>query len=135
MAVRKGERTFAAAWLGLLALAVQALLPVLLAVEIGISRADGTRGLFSECAYGHRHVAAPQGGSGKPSDTPGHDDGDGGPCPVCIALLAAPPFTAPTEIALPLPVAGPVDALAYFDLRAPATSIAAAYRSRAPPIA
>ena len=45
MAWRKRERSFAAAWLGLLALAVQAFLPALLAVEIRISPADGAADL------------------------------------------------------------------------------------------
>jgi hypothetical protein len=56
-------------------------------------------------------------------------------CPICIALLAAPPFTAPPVVALPPPQSAPVEALALVSERETISSLAAAYRSRAPPSA
>jgi hypothetical protein len=134
MALRKRERISAAAWLGLLALAIQVLLPTLLAFEISIAGAEGATGLFSDCAYGHRHVAAQQNGGGKPSDTPRHDDGSADPCPICIALLASSSFMVPSDITLCVPAGAPIEAPSAIEAAAPTTSVAAAYRSRAPPI-
>jgi hypothetical protein len=134
MRPRKRPRIAFAAWLGIVALAIQALIPALLAAEIDIAGTERGASVFTLCAFGHVHFATPhdeQGGK----DAPQSDEGLSAPCPICIALIASPAFTAPPQIALPLPVAGTVDALVATDGQAPLRFVTVAYRSRAPPIA
>jgi hypothetical protein len=122
-----------AAWLGIVALAIQALIPALLAAEIEIAGQQGA-GVFTLCAFGHIHVGtAPDQQDGKHS--PQQDDELGIPCPICIALIASPAFTAPPQVALPVPLASTLDALAPSDgQEAPVRLAATAYHSRAPPV-
>ena len=127
------KRIALAAWLGLLALAVQALIPVLLAAEIEIAARERGKSVFTLCVFGHLHVAQ-HSGDGK-APLPTGDDDRGTVCPICIALQAAPPFTAPPQIALPLPATLPLDAVTADARPAQKTVAAAAYRSRAPPLA
>jgi len=133
MRPRKRQRIALAAWLGIVALAIQALIPALLAAEIEIAGTERGASVFTLCAFGHIHVATPhdeQDGHGAPPS----DEGLSAPCPICIALIASPAFTAPPQIELPLPVAGTVDALAPTDGQALLRFVTAAYRSRAPPV-
>ena len=134
MRPRKRPRIAFAAWLGIVALAIQALIPALLAAEIDIAGTERGASVFTLCAFGHAHFATPhdeQGGK----DTPQSDEGLSAPCPICIALIASPAFTTPPQIALPLPVAGTIDAPAASDGQTSLRFVAAAYRSRAPPVA
>ena len=133
MGPRKRSRTTLAAWLGIVALAIQALIPALLAAEIDIAGQERGASVFTLCAFGHLHFSA-QHDQQDGKDTPSSDDGLSAPCPICIALIASPAFTAPPQIALPLPVGGSVDALAPSDRQAPLRLVTTAYRSRAPPI-
>ena len=134
MRPRKRPRIAFAAWLGIIALAIQALIPALLAAEIEIAGQEHGASVFTVCAFGHLHVAD-RNGAPDGKDTPQHDDELGAPCPICIALIASPAFTAPPQIALPLPVASAIDALAPNDgQEAPVRLATTAYRSRAPPI-
>jgi hypothetical protein len=134
MRPRKRPRIAFAAWLGIVALAIQALIPALLAAEIDIAGTERGASVFTLCAFGHVHFATPHDEQdGK--DSPQSDEGLSAPCPICIALIASPAFTAPPQIALPLPVAGTVDALVATDGQAPLRFVTVAYRSRAPPIA
>jgi Protein of unknown function (DUF2946) len=132
--VRSRPKRFAlAAWLGMIALAVQSLIPVLLAAEIQIAATEPGKSVFTLCAFGHIHVAPPAADGSTP--TPAGDEDQGTVCPICIALQAAPPFTAPAQIALPVPVALPL-AIVVADAQPAARIVAtAAYRSRAPPLA
>jgi len=134
MRPRKRLRFAFAAWLGIAALAIQALIPALLAAEIDIAGKEGGGSVFTLCAFGHLHVATPhEEQEGK--NTPQPDDGPDAICPICIALLASPAFTAPPQIAVPLPViAGTVATLIPPERQIPVRLVAAAYRSRAPPI-
>jgi len=122
-----------AAWLGLLAFAVQAVVPLLVAAEIGLAAQSGTRSIFELCAYGHVHVVDHDASAPGKSGDQGHDD-DGAICPICVALHAAPVFTAPTLVALPLPVAVGIEAPAVVTTETPRAPALAAYRSRAPPL-
>lgn len=134
MTPRKRSRIAFAAWLGIVALAIQALIPALLAAEIEIAGQEHGASVFTLCAFGHVHLATTH---DEPSgtDTPQHDDGLGAPCPICIALLASPAFTAPAPVALPLPLASPIASLAPSDgQEAPVRFATTAYRSRAPPV-
>jgi hypothetical protein len=126
------KRIALAAWLGLLALAVQSLIPVLLAAEIEIAATQSGKSVFTLCAFGHIHVA--QGSDGKAPDSTGDED-HGTVCPICIALQAAPPFTTPPQIALPLPAAQPLEIVVAHTRPAAKHVTTAAYRSRAPPLA
>lgn len=133
MGPRKRSCTAFAAWLGIVALAIQALIPALLAAEIEIAGRERGASVFTLCAFGHVHLAAAHDAPGG-TDTPQHDDGLGVPCPICIALIASPAFTAPPQVALPLPMASAIDALAPSDgQEAPVRFATTAYRSRAPP--
>jgi hypothetical protein len=128
------KRIAFAAWLGLLALAVQSLIPVLLAAEIEVASTQSGKSVFTLCPFGHIHVAQGAAGDGKaPAST--DDEDQGTVCPICIALQAAPPFTAPPPVALPLPAALPLE-IVLAEARPSATNVTtAAYRSRAPPLA
>jgi hypothetical protein len=133
MRPRKRPRIAFAAWLGIFALAIQALIPALLAAEIEIAGQEHGASVFTLCAFGHLHVADHHGApDGK--DTPQHGDDLGAPCPICIALIASPAFTAPPLVALPLPLASAIASLAPIDgQEAPVRLATTAYRSRAPP--
>lgn len=126
------KRIALAAWLGILALAIQALIPVLLAAEIEIAATEPGKSVFTLCAFGHLHVAQPSADGKAP---PASDDDRGTVCPICIALQAAPPFTAPPQIALPLPAALPLDIVVADAQPSAENAATAAYRSRAPPLA
>ena len=134
MGPRKRLRSAFAAWLGIFALAIQALIPALLAAEIDIADHEGGSNIFTLCAFGHLHVATHDEQDGK--NTPPPDDGPDAICPICIALLASPAFTAPSPIAVPLPaIIGAVAAPIAAERQIPVRLATAAYRSRAPPIA
>ena len=123
-----------AAWLGLVAFAIQAVVPLLVAAEIGLADRAGRHSIFELCAFGHVHVVDPDGSLPGKSGGKGHED-LGAVCPICVALHAAPAFTAPVLVALPLPSSGSIDTptVAAPPILRPLTF--AAYRSRAPPIA
>ncbi|HJT06449.1 MAG TPA: DUF2946 family protein [Stellaceae bacterium] len=134
MRPRKRSRIAFAAWLGIVALAIQALIPALLAAEIDIADQEHGASVFTLCAFGHVHVATTHDEPGG-TDTPQHDDELGAACPICIALIASPAFTAPAPVALPLPLAGAIASLAPIEgQEAPVRFATTAYRSRAPPI-
>jgi len=89
MRPRKRPRIAFAAWLGIVALAIQALIPALLAAEIEIAGQEHGASVFTLCAFGHLHVAttpAEPGGTG----TPPHDEELGAPCPICLPPIASP---------------------------------------------
>jgi hypothetical protein len=124
------QRSAVAAWLGLLALAIQVGLPLLVAAEISLAARAGTDSVFEMCEYGHLHVAEHEPGTAHHHH---HDGDDGGLCPICIALHAGSVFTAPTLLALPLPVAAPIATAAPETRAEPRRVTLTAYRSRAPP--
>ena len=114
------------AWLAFLAVAIQILLPFLVAYEITLAstpaRAEGTAVICSSAP------ASPQ------SDHAAHHGVAGHPCPICLASAASQAFTAAPPVALPLPRGAAI----VFHVAAPETrtgrSFAAPYQSRAPPI-
>ncbi len=123
----KAQRRVIAAWIGLIALALQVELPLLVAIEISFANRAAANSAFEICGYGHRAEGAP-GTSHHP-----HRDGDG-LCPICIALHAGPVFTAPALVALPLPAAAPIVATVPERRAEPRVVVLSAYRSRAPPL-
>jgi hypothetical protein len=135
MAPRRLKRIAVAAWLGILALGIQALVPVLLAAEIEIATTTTGKSVFTLCAFGHIHAVAHPAADGKaPASSDDEDQDQGTVCPICIALQATPPFTAPVQIALPVPSGHPLVVVVASPAPAPAIAAAAAYRSRAPPL-
>jgi hypothetical protein len=128
------KRIAVAGWLGILALGIQALIPVLLAAEIAIAGTTTGKSVFTLCAFGHLHAVAPPAADGKSPPSSTDDEDQGTVCPICIALQASPPFTAPAQIALPLPTGHPLDLVAATPARASERVATAAYRSRAPPL-
>ena len=127
------KRIAVAAWLAIIALGIQALIPSLLAAEIQLAGAEGRTSLFTLCAFGHAHPATDHDGDNG-SGTSQHDQEIGAACPICIALLASPPFTAPALIVLPLPAGNAVDGLVAAAHEGRVALTTAVYRSRAPPI-
>lgn len=126
----KGQRRIIAAWLGLIALALQVELPLLVAVEISLASRAAANSAFEICGYGHGPAAA-----GAPGQTSHHQHRDGdGLCPICIALHAGPVFTAPAILALPLPTAPAIAAATAESRSEPRFVALVAYRSRAPPL-
>ena len=127
-----------AAWLGLMALAVNALVPVHLAFDLAEALAPARQSADEEAGSAERHLLALLSGH-READSPaqehgrhGHPDHHG--CPVCSA------FGALTGLTLPTPVLLPVADAAGLAAPLPATEIApagtpAGYRPRAPPLA
>jgi Protein of unknown function (DUF2946) len=136
MGMRRLKRSAFAGWLAVIALSIQALIPALLAAEISVAD-TGSGGLFTLCAYGHLHVAPHHHeGSGSPHDSHegDNDEGEGGAlCPICVALLASPVFTAAPAVFLPLPASRPVAVVPAFEAAFTVASFHGSYRSRAPP--
>ncbi len=123
--LRRLSRAAYAAWLGLLALAIQVAVPALVAVELSIADAEEVRSL---CIFG----AAQD----RPRDTPAppSDKHGIGACPICVALNGAQAFAAPDIASLPLPRSGEIDAIKPGPPGAPHLLTIGAYHSRAPPI-
>jgi hypothetical protein len=110
--------------LAFLALAIQAMLPFFLAVEIARAANPAYADTVVICsALGHHDS------NGTTGDHHGIADG----CPICTALAAGHGFTAPPATPLPLPVACGGVALAAPDATAAAFFATSSYRSRAPP--
>src|SRR5215469_5822694 len=118
--------------LGLLALALNALVPIHLAFDIAEALEaprcsahaevdNGERGLLALLS-GHRHA------DGKSDEHGKHHT-----CPVCSALGSLAAFAPPAATALsaPAPAALPT---AHFPVQAERFGLAAPYRSRAPPL-
>jgi hypothetical protein len=127
-----------AAWLGLLALAVNALVPVHLAFDLAEALAPARQSADEEAGDAERHLLALLSGyreAESPADEHGkHEHGhrDHHGCPVCSA------FGALTGLALPTPVLLPFADAAGLAAPLPASEIEPAgnpvgYRSRAPP--
>ena len=122
-----------AAQLGLLALALNALVPIHLAFDIAEdfeaphcsahAEADNAERRLLALLSGHRDA------EGKPEEHGKHHA-----CPVCSAIgsLAAITPPAPAALSLPLPAGLPA---AHSVIRAKRVGAPAAYRSRAPPLA
>ena len=128
-----------AAWLGLLALAVNALVPVHLAFDLAEALAPAGQSADEEAGgaehrllallSGHRETESPAEERGKHQHNHHHPA-----CPVCSA------FGALTGLALPTPVLLPIAGATGSTAALPTTEIEPAgtpvgYRSRAPPIA
>lgn len=131
---RRRRRSIIGAWLGLAALAIQAVLPLFLAVEISLAARAGQGNVFELCEYGHIHAAVPHEADDAPGKSHHHDGDHGAICPICIALHAGPVFTAPAIPSLPVPAVREI-AATLPEMRPPPHLLTlAAYRSRAPPI-
>jgi hypothetical protein len=127
-----------AAWLGLVALAVNALVPVHLAFDLSEALAPARQSADEEAGGAERHLLALLSGHREAESAAdehgkhqhGHPDHHG--CPVCAA------FGALTGLALPTPVLLPAAGATGLAAALPATEIEPAgtpvgYRSRAPP--
>jgi Protein of unknown function (DUF2946) len=128
---RPKERRRIAAWLGLVAFAIQVLIPLLVAGEISLADTGAYAGVFrlDICERG----AAPRGAGGVPAQTDPHQQHHA-LCPICLALVASPAFTQPAALPMPMPRAKAV-AVALPETRpAPRPASLLVYRSRAPPL-
>lgn len=116
----------AGAWLAFLAIAVQILLPFLVAYEIGLAGRPADAATISIC---HTPAAtAPEQGSGSPTH---HGLGDG--CPICVALAAGQAFTAAAPVVLPVPQATVLTLPLDMQVLGAAAFAGASYNPRAPP--
>ena len=127
-----------AAWLGLVALAVNTLVPVHLAFDLAEALARARQSANEEAGGAERHLLALLSGhreAESPADEHGkhqHGHRHHPACPVCSA------FGALTGLALPTPVLLPIAGATGSTAALPATEIKPAgipvgYRSRAPP--
>ena len=140
MRVRSRRGTKWAAWLGLLALAVNALLPVHLAFDLAEALAPAQHSANEEAGgaerhllallSGHRETESPADDHGKHQQ--GHPDHHG--CPVCSAFGALTGLAPPALLALSTPDAIVLPA-ALAKVQGKPVGTPAGYRSRAPPIA
>lgn len=116
-------------WLAFLALAIQTLLPFLVASEIALASSPA----FAETTV----ICSASGPSTTPAGSPANHAAHHGlaahACPLCIALASSQAFAAAPSVALPLPQGNPV-AIAHstVTLRTGAAP-AASYNPRAPP--
>lgn len=126
----KTQRVRWAAWLGLLALALNALVPIHIAFDL--AEAFGTQ---SDAHSAEWSVLATLSGHGE-TDGESHEHGKGHPtpCPVCSALGALAGFVLAAVIVLPLPPPAPAPP-ALAAIGGEPASAPLAYRSRAPPVA
>lgn len=112
------------AWLAFLALAVQVLLPFLVAYEIALASSPAY-------AESDTFICSASGTHSVPNEHTRH--GLSQHCSICMALAASQGFTAAMPVALPLPRgAGRVELYVVSTPRASALA-AASYNSRAPP--
>ena len=127
MRAGRGKHARLGAWLGVLALAVQAFLPVHLVFDI--VEAGSVAGLHHDRPEVHRHVHA-----GAPAGRPGngHDDH----CPISLdQLQATSAFTLPAIVmAPPCPELDRRAATPVLASRELASASPASYASRAPPL-
>jgi hypothetical protein len=122
-----------AAGLGLLALALNALVPIHLAFDIAEALEAPQCGAHAEADNAERHLLALISGhrdaNGKSDEHSKHHA-----CPVCSALGALAGFVAPASAALSVPAPGDLPT-AHFLVQTARFGTPAAYRSRAPPLA
>ena len=133
MRVRSWRGRIWAARLGLVALALNALVPVHLAFDLGEAFEAQQCGTRAEVGGAEWRLLALL--SGHPeADGKSHEHGKHHACPVCSALGSLAGFAPPAPIALlvPVPAGLPV---AHFVTQAERVGAPAAYRSRAPPLA
>lgn len=118
------------AWLALLALYVQVLLPMLIAVELRIADADGpASAAFAMCRGGHVSPGAPDGGT---AGAPGTGDSQSRHCCLlCTAIGAS--YIAAAEIFLAEPASWTGIVLRASGVTAVSHPRVAIYEARAPP--
>ena len=107
--------------LAFMALAIQALIPFFLAVEIARAANPIDAGNIPLCSSVAHH-------DGTTGDHPSN-----GSCPICAAVAAGYTFAAPQPLAVPLPRRCDSVALSVASLRGSSSFIAPAYQSRGPP--
>jgi hypothetical protein len=121
-----------AARLGLLALALNALVPIHLAFDIAEALEAPQCSAHAEVDNGERHLLALLVGhhhaSGKSDEHSKHHT-----CPVCSALGSLAAFAPPAATALSAPAPATLPT-AHFLVQTERSGPAAAYRSRAPPL-
>jgi hypothetical protein len=131
MKLGTAKRRRFAAWLGILALGLQGLIPLFVAAEMTLAAKAGDGDAFRLCLYGEHRGASPE----RPDEHRGerHDLAFGA-CPLCLALQSGPAFTAPESVAPPPPPTQVLGTLPAASDTAATRFGVAAYRSRAPPI-
>lgn len=118
----------AGAWLAFLALAIQILLPFLVAYEIGLASTPANAETITIC-HMPGATAALEPGADKDTHHARLCEG----CPICTALAAGHAFTAAGPVALPLPQAAAIVLHLTMQMPRAFASAAASYNPRAPP--
>ncbi len=131
----RGRFPFAGAyWLGLLALGIQTLLPLLVALEMQLATGDGPLAeAFEFCPLGHVHAAADRDHHHQPADSHPHHQGLTDGCAVCLALHGGQAFTAAPALVLPAPGLGGEALSLAAPVLGSLAAIPASYHPRAPP--
>jgi Protein of unknown function (DUF2946) len=114
------------AWLAFLALAVQVLLPFLVAYDIALLSSPAYAGVTVICSADGTHGTTP---AQSAPDQQGHHVA----CPLCTAMAAGQAFTAITPVAMPLPQPGRGVKIEAGAMRPSAAVTAAFYHPRGPP--
>jgi hypothetical protein len=118
------------AWLALLALYVQVLLPMIIAVELRIADSGGpASAAFAICGGGHGSTGAPDGGAAGPPGT--GDSHSRHCCPLCTAIGAS--YMAAAEVFLAVPASWTGIVLRADGASAISHPRVALYEARAPP--
>ena len=123
-----------AAWLGVIALGLNALVPIHLAFDLAEALEPAHHAPAAAADLG-RQIIALLCGHEADSDHHHHHDNSGSRngCPVCATVTTFAALALPTVAALPLPTPTAVRLTAAPVVAAPPAILAAAYRSRAPP--
>lgn len=120
------------AWLSFLAVYVQIFLPLVFAVELRNAEAAGSGvAAFAKCHVGDASTAD-GGGIGGAPDSGGSHCLDC--CPLCVALGAGAPFTAPAEPFIPVRLPGKGVTIAAAAAGLLGYETASVYEARAPPL-
>jgi len=123
--MRRERRLAIITWLGGLALIVQAMLPLLLAIEFRIAALEAPYLTATDnalCSSGHDGP--------RQSDNRDHQHTT---CPICVALAAGQAFTTPAQIDLPRPLAVAAIDGDFLHAASPEAAITRPYQARAPP--
>lgn len=112
------------AWLAFLALAVQVLLPFVVAYDIALMSSPAYAGITAICSAGATHSVPAQGAP---------DQSHHATCPLCTAMAAGQAFTAATPVFVPVPQPGKGLKIEAAPLHRDAAVTAASYQPRGPP--
>ena len=127
-----------AAWLGVIALGLNALVPIHLAFDLAEAFAPAPHAPAAATGLDWQIFAFLSGHGADGDHDQDHHQHDGKPgrhdCPVCAVAGTLVALSLPAVAALPVPAAAALRLAVHTVVAAPPAILAAAYRSRAPPL-